>query len=134
MGVPRSEPRQKGARRNEHPLVRIRSRFAIFNYKLVSRDCLFSSCSSWTAGYLLFDNHDIDLVVLSITRLVAKIKNAGRKAKPFSTLVERPDAVAFRQQVHQPLNQMIDPAGVFRTVTNVAFIRAIAWVGPFACS
>ena len=62
----------------------------------------------------LFDDRDTDLPLLSIARLVAKVKNASRKAKPFRALMERPDAVAFRQQAHQPPNQIIDPARVFR--------------------
>ena len=51
-------------------------------------------------GGLLLDEHNPDVPMLAITRLVAKIKNASRKAKPFRTIIERPDAVVFRQQVH----------------------------------
>jgi hypothetical protein len=51
---------------------------------------------------LFFNRHNIDLSVLAITRLVAKIKNASRKTKPFHTLFYRPDAVGFRQEIHEP--------------------------------
>jgi DNA end-binding protein Ku len=47
------------------------------------------------------DHRDTDLpLMLSIARLVAKIKNASCKAKPFRAFLKRPDAISFRQQVH----------------------------------
>ena len=58
----------------------------------------------------MFDDRDIDLPTLTIARLVAKIKNASRKAKPFRTIIERPDGVGFRQQVDKPPNKLINPA------------------------
>ena len=42
------------------------------------------------SGSFLFDHRDTDLRMLSIARLVAKIKNVSRKAKPFRALLERP--------------------------------------------
>jgi DNA end-binding protein Ku len=49
----------------------------------------------------LFDHRDTDLpLMLSIARLVAKIKNASCKAKPFRAFLKRPDVISFRQQVH----------------------------------
>jgi hypothetical protein len=59
--------------------------------------------------------NDTDLGTLPISCLVDKIKNAGSSPKPFNTVVERPDAVGFRQPLHEPLNKMIrDPTLIFR--------------------
>ena len=52
------------------------------------------------SGSFLFDQHDIDLRVLAITRLVAEIKDASGKTKPFRALPKGPNRVSFRQQVH----------------------------------
>ena len=51
--------------------------------------------------------NDTDLATLPISWLVDKVKNASSSAKPFSTLVERPDAVGVRQPLHEPSNEMI---------------------------
>jgi hypothetical protein len=51
-----------------------------------------------------------DLPVLAITSLVDKTKNAGGGAKPFRTIIERPDTVGLRQPVQESLNWKIgDP-------------------------
>jgi hypothetical protein len=51
----------------------------------------------------LFDDRDTDLPLPSIAPLVAKIKNASRKAKPFRALMERPDAVRFGSRATNPV-------------------------------
>ena len=65
------------------------------------------------AGFC-FDDRNTDRLVLAITRHVAKVNNASRKAKPFHTIINRPDAVGFRQQLHKPAHEIIDPRLIFR--------------------
>src|SRR5215510_9018716 len=48
-------------------------------------------------GSHLFNGHDADVVVLTVNRLVAEIKNASCKAKPFCPILDSPDAIGFRQ-------------------------------------
>ncbi len=50
----------------------------------------------------LFDRHDADLPRIALTSLVTKIKNVGRKAKPFHTILETPDTAGFRQKINRP--------------------------------
>lgn len=61
-----------------------------------------------------FANHDANCLLLAIIRFVAKIKNACREPKPFGTIIERPDAGGIGQYVHEPADQIIDAAVIFR--------------------
>ena len=58
---------------------------------------------------LCFDDRNTDRLVLAITRHVAKVNNASRKAKPFHTIINRPDAVGFRQQLPSPRMRLSIP-------------------------
>ena len=70
------------------------------------RQRLVKSLGGWQ---LLVDDRYTKLRWVAISRLVVKIKNASRKAKPFGTLLVGPGAVAFRQQLYEPFNKKIDP-------------------------
>src|SRR5262245_5860753 len=63
--------------------------------------------------YLFFcrfmgDESNADLPVFAISCLVAKIKNTNRQTKPFRTIIERPIAAWFWQEVHESLNQIVN--------------------------
>jgi hypothetical protein len=61
------------------------------------------------------------LVMLVVPCFVDKIKNAHGSAKPFHTIIERPDCVGLGQPIHQPPNKMISGARlIFRSVTCFA--------------
>ena len=99
IGAPNALPRaqRKGApaEASARLLASVPPPFAIFScYFLVSWDALFPGCTSnhgradWVVGSFLFDDRNTDLLtVRAITRLVAKIKNTGREAKPFRTIL-----------------------------------------------
>ena len=54
------------------------------------------------------DESDTDFPACDITCSVAKIKNASSKPKPFRTIIERPIAAWFWQEVHKSTNQIVD--------------------------
>ena len=61
-------------------------------------------------GSYLFDRHDTDLPRIALVSLVTKIKNVGRKAKPFHTILETPDTAGFWQKINKTPNKAIDRA------------------------
>src|SRR5262245_18320315 len=60
------------------------------------------------------DESNADFPVFAISCLVAKIKNTNRQTKPFRTIIERPIAAWFWQEVHESLNQIVDAPFIFR--------------------
>ena len=56
------------------------------------------------------EQHNTELPLIAIVRLVNKTENAGGRAQPFRTILERPDRIGLRQSVQESLNEKIgDP-------------------------
>ena len=53
---------------------------------------------------IMFQHNNGYLPLLVIRALVDETKNAGGRAKPFCTIIERPNAVGPRKSIQQPLN------------------------------
>src|SRR5262245_40999558 len=67
------------------------------------------------------DESNADFPVFAITScLVAKIKNTNRKTKPFRTIIERPIAAWFWQEVYESLNQIVDAPFILRGGHNLS--------------